>query len=312
VASRVDTSDVSTTPTEGFARVAAAVQPSVVAIRVTTASGGGSGSGVVLDSDGTIVTNNHVVDGAQDVVVSFHDGSTAPATVVGTDPSTDLAVIRAEGVSGLTPITLGTSDAVHVGDSVLALGSPLGLEGSVTAGIVSALHRTVDVGAAGSPALLADAIQTDAPINPGNSGGALVDSAGRLIGINSAIATMGSSTGGQSGSIGLGFAIPVDEMRRVTSALLAGEVPSHAVLGVSMSDSPDGGALVQEVVPGSAADEAGFEVGDVIVAVDGREIGDGTDLAGAIRSQEPGDEVSVTVKRGGEELTLTARLGSAS
>jgi putative serine protease PepD len=308
----VDLTGAGTQPTEPLAQVAAAVQPSVVSVKVTTPQGGAEGSGVILDSNGTIVTNNHVVASATDVTVSFADGSTASATVVGTDPANDLAVIKAENVSGLTPVTLGTTDSVHVGDSVLAIGSPLGLEGSVTSGIVSALHRTVDLsGNEGSTALVGDAIQTDAAINPGNSGGALVDSQGRLIGINTAIAGLGA-TSGQSGNIGVGFAIPVDEVRRVTTALIAGETPTHAVLGVQISDSPDGGALIQVVEPGSGAAKAGLQVGDRVVKVDDRTVDTGTDLAGAIRSHAPGDTVTVTYVRNGQEQTTKVTLDSAS
>jgi putative serine protease PepD len=308
----VDLTGAGTQPTEPLAQVAAAVQPSVVSVKVTTPQGGAEGSGVILDSNGTIVTNNHVVASATDVTVSFADGSTASATVVGTDPANDLAVIKAENVSGLTPVTLGTTESVHVGDSVLAIGSPLGLEGSVTSGIVSALHRTVDLsGNEGSTALVGDAIQTDAAINPGNSGGALVDSQGRLIGINTAIAGLGA-TSGQSGNIGVGFAIPVDEVRRVTTALIAGETPTHAVLGVQISDSPDGGALIQVVEPGSGAAKAGLQAGDRVVKVDDRTVDTGTDLAGAIRSHVPGDTVTVTYVRNGQEQTTKVTLDSAS
>ncbi len=206
----------SSAPTENLAKVAAAVSPSVVSITVEAGQGGDTGSGVILRSDGTIVTNNHVVEAAAGgggaISVKFSDGSTAPATIVGRDPATDLAVIKASGVSGKKPATLGSTGTLHVGDTVLAIGSPLGLEGSVTSGIVSALHRTVALGSdngSGSGASVNDAIQTDAAINPGNSGGPLVDDRGRVIGINSAIASLGQSAGGsQSGNIGLGFAIP--------------------------------------------------------------------------------------------------------
>ncbi|MBA8955492.1 putative serine protease PepD [Actinomadura namibiensis] len=211
------------------ARVAAAVQPSVVSID----TGSGSGSGVVLRADGTILTNAHVVSGADQVTVKFSDGRTARARVLGTDAARDIAVIKAAGVSGLTPVTFGDSDAVRVGDPVLAIGSPLGLDGSVTSGIVSALGRSIQEGDSGGneslppflrdrttrrqQAVIEDAIQTDAAINPGNSGGALVDGAGRLIGINTAIAT----SGGGSGSIGVGFAIPANDARKVAEQIIA-------------------------------------------------------------------------------------------
>ena len=302
--------DSGTKPAEQLAQVAAAVQPSVVSIAIRSAVGSGSGSGVVLSSDGTILTNNHVVESAAqggEITVKFSNGRTAPSTILGRDPQTDLAVVKATGVNDARPVTLGSSKDVNVGDAVLAIGSPLGLEGSVSAGIVSALHRPVRAG----NGTIADAIQTDAAINPGNSGGALVDARGRLIGINSAIATLGGN-GGQSGNIGLGFAIPIDEAKRVADALIAGRSVEHAVLGVQVGDAPDGGALIGPVSPGSGAAEAGIREGDVVTKVGDRTVEDGTDLTAAIRAQQPGDVVTLTVRRGGETLTLEAKLGSAS
>jgi putative serine protease PepD len=205
-----------------LASVAAAVEPSVVSITVRTAGQQVEGSGVVLRSDGLILTNNHVVEDAATggrITVEFSDGRTATATVAGTDPSTDLAVIQAEGVSGLQAATFGDSDALQVGDTVLAIGSPLGLEGSVTAGIVSALHRTFDVDADGQAGTtINDAIQTDAPINPGNSGGPLVNSAGEVVGI----LTANASVSQDAGSIGVGFAIPSNQVEQVASQLTGG------------------------------------------------------------------------------------------
>jgi putative serine protease PepD len=323
-----------TTPTEGLAAVAAAVQPSVVSITVTTSSGGDEGSGIVLRSDGTIVTNNHVVSAAADgggtIEVKFSDGTKAAATLVGRDPSVDLAVIKATGVSGLTPATLGDTSSVHVGDTVLALGSPLGLDGSVSAGIVSALHRTVSVAAETTPrspfgqqqqssagGAVGDAIQTDAAVNPGNSGGPLVDSAGRVIGITTAIATLGSSSG-QSGSIGLGFAIPVEQVRTTADALIAGRTPTHAVLGVSVADATGGtaasgsGALVDQVVAGGAAAKAGLAAGDVVTSVGGTPVENATDLSAAVRSHQPGDAVAVVYTRDGQSKTVQVTLGTAT
>jgi putative serine protease PepD len=211
----------STTETS-LASVAAAVEPSVVSITVRSAGQQVEGSGVVLRSDGLILTNNHVVEDAAQggrITVEFSDGSTATATVAGTDPSTDLAVIQAEGVSGLQAATFGDSDALQVGDTVLAIGSPLGLEGSVTAGIVSALHRTFDVDADGQAGTtINDAIQTDAPINPGNSGGPLVNSAGEVVGI----LTANASVSQDAGSIGVGFAIPSNQVEQVARQLTGG------------------------------------------------------------------------------------------
>lgn len=296
-------------PTQQLAKVAAAVQPSIVSLAVRGAGGAGSGSGVLLRSDGTILTNNHVIQPAAEggsLKVSFADGKTADAEVLGRDPASDLAVVKARNVTGLKPVTLGSSDDVHVGDTVLAVGSPLGLEGSVSAGIISALHRPVNVGST----TLSDAIQTDAPINPGNSGGGLFDSNGRLIGINSAIATLGAA-GGQGGNIGLGFAIPVDAAKAIADQLIRGEQPKHALLGVRIADAPSGGALLESVTPGGPATAAGLRAGDVITKVGDRRIDDATDLAAAVRSHQPGDEVEVTYLRDGRTETTKATLTSA-
>jgi putative serine protease PepD len=208
--------------TQVLARVAAAVQPSVVSVLVTLPNGTEEGSGVILNSTGNILTNAHVVADAANgtITVTFADGSTAKARVIGANTSKDIAVIKAEGVSGLTPATLGSSSTLQVGDTVLAIGSPLGLEGSVTSGIVSALHRDAgkENGAASDSVALGDAIQTDAAINPGNSGGPLVDAAGRVVGISTAIAT----TSSDSGSIGVGFAITIDDAIAAANNLLSG------------------------------------------------------------------------------------------
>jgi putative serine protease PepD len=308
----------STAPSQTLAKVAAAVSPSVVSINVETSNGGDTGSGIILSSDGTIVTNNHVVSAAANgggtISVKFSDGSTAPATIVGRDPDTDLAVIKASGVSGKTAATLGSTGTVHVGDTVLAIGSPLGLEGSVTSGIVSALHRTVLLGSedgSGSGASVSDAIQTDASINPGNSGGPLVDDQGKVIGINSAIASLGqSASGSQSGSIGVGFAIPIEEVRSVTDQLSKGQTPKHALLGVQINDDPNGGALITSVQSGSAAAKAGLQSGDVITQVDQATINDGSSLSEVIRAHNPGDKVTVHYSRGGAARSTTVTLGS--
>jgi putative serine protease PepD len=324
-----------TSPTETLAKVAAAVQPSVVSIKVAASGGTDEGSGVVMTSDGSILTNNHVIAAAASggtITVTFSDGNTAKAEIVGRDASTDLAVIKASGVSGLKPATFGDSNSVHVGDTVLAIGSPLGLEGSVSAGIISALHRPVNVGSdqqqqqqpfgdpfgqqqqqsqGTTPTVLNDAIQTDAPINPGNSGGPLVDATGRVIGINSAIASLSSGGTGQSGNIGVGFAIPVDEAQRVAKQLLNGQKVTHAVLGVSASDVSNG-ARVEQVTTGTGAAKAGLQTGDVITKVDGTTISDATDLTAAIRSHQAGDTVALTYTRGGSTHNTTATLGSAS
>jgi putative serine protease PepD len=221
VATAVSTSAGTGTAGDSLADVAAAVSPSVVAVTVQAGGQEAEGSGVVLTADGAILTNNHVVEAlgsGATITVELSDGTRAPARVVGTDPVTDLAVIQAEGVSGLRPATFGDSDTLEVGDTVLALGSPLGLEGSVTAGIVSALHRTITVGDGRSGETIDDAVQTDAAINPGNSGGPLVDAAGRVVGITTANASV---DGTSAGSIGVGFAIPSSQARQVADRLLA-------------------------------------------------------------------------------------------
>ncbi len=288
------------------AAVSAEVLPSVVSIKGAT----GQGSGIVLDDAGHILTNNHVAELGQDgeLTVVLQDGQSGTATIVGLDPSTDLAVIQVEGLEGLKPVTLGRSADLAVGDQLLAIGSPLGLSGTVTEGIVSALNRPVTAGESG--AAVFEAIQTDAAINPGNSGGALVDSAGRLVGINSAIATLGGS-GGQTGSIGLGFAIPIDQATRIADELIRTGNATHALLGTTVGDVQTGtGATLGEVTSGSAADQAGLRSGDVITKIDGRVIDGSEGLVAAIRSQAPGTEVTLTYVRGGSAATALVALGS--
>src|SRR3954447_5958378 len=236
----VDTPD-SPAPSGSVEAVAAKVLPSVVKIDVSGSQGSGSGSGIILSSDGQILTNNHVVELASGdggtLRVTFNDGTQADAMVLGTDPLTDTALIQAQDVSGLTPATIGKSGSLAVGQSVVAIGSPLGLEATVTSGIVSALNRPVDVGSVGEGnTTVYPAIQTDAAINPGNSGGALVDLNGDVVGINAAIATAGSSAGGESGNIGVGFAIPMDEVMPIVDQMAKGETPTHARLGVKVAN----------------------------------------------------------------------------
>jgi putative serine protease PepD len=273
---------------------------------------------VVISEDGEILTNYHVVEVAEqggEVSVGFNDGSTTTAEVVGTDPMTDLAVIKADDVSGLTPATLGQSGNLDVGEEVVAIGSPFGLEATVTSGIVSALNRPVSVGEQGGGMdTTYPAIQTDAAINPGNSGGPLVNMQGEVVGINSSIRTSSSSLG-QGGSIGLGFAIPLDEVLPIVDQLRQGEAPTHARLGVQVTDaqSQDGlltGAGIADVESGSAADEAGLEEGDVVVKVDDRPITDASSLVATIRGHRPGDTVTLTVVRDGEQQQLEATLDS--
>jgi putative serine protease PepD len=295
--------------------VADKVLPSVVSIDVRAQTGRGEGSGVVLTQDGLIITNSHVIAMATaggQIEVRFNDGSRAPATVIGTDPATDIAVIRADTDRPLTPIALGTSANLEEGQAVAAVGSPLGLSGTVTTGIVSALDRPVRAGGAQSDQnTVIDAIQTDAAVNPGNSGGALVNMNGELVGINSAIASLGS---GNSGSIGLGFAIPVDQARRIADQLIKQGFATRAVLGVSVSDQPDiEGALVRSTEVGGPAEQAGIEEGAVITKVGDRLIEGGDALVAAIRSQAPGETISVTyaARVGEQPTTVDVVLGEA-
>jgi putative serine protease PepD len=298
--------------------VASEVLPSVVKIDVASGATQGSGSGIILTSDGTILTNNHVVEIAEDggqIAVSFNDGTTAEAEIVGTDPLTDLAVIKAEDVSGLKPADLGSSGAVDVGEEVVAVGSPFGLESTVTSGIVSAIHRPVSAGdVPGADSTIFPAIQTDAAINPGNSGGPLVNMQGEVIGINTAIRST-SSLSGTAGSIGLGFAIPIDEAEPIAQQLRAGRTATHAQIGVTVGTGQNeeglpGGAVVRSVTPGSAADQAGLQKGDVITRVNDAIIPSSDTLVAIVRTYRPGDRVQLTVERDGETRTMTLVLGS--
>jgi putative serine protease PepD len=324
-------------PAGSVEQVAAKVMPSVVKLQVDMGGQGDEGSGIVLSGDGLILTNNHVVapaaggdQGAQPTsagstdggeatkTVTFSNGQTAPFTVVGTDPAGDLAVVRAQGVSGLTPITMGSSKDVKVGEQVVAIGSPLGLQGTVTTGIVSALDRPVAAGdGSGGSVSVLDAIQTDAAINPGNSGGALVNMNGELIGVNSAIASMGGdagSGGGQSGSIGLGFAIPADQAKRIAGELVSTGTASHGSLGVQLSsDATKGaGAAIAEVVDGGPAAAAGLPSNAVITKIDGQVIDGPEALLAAVRSRAPGDTVSLTyLDDSGAAQTTQVTLGKA-
>jgi putative serine protease PepD len=296
--------------------VAQKVLPSVVKIDVTGQQGSGSGSGIILTADGTILTNNHVVELAADggsIEVSFDDGTSAEAEILGTDPLTDTAVIRASDVSGLTPATIGKSANLGVGEGVVAIGSPYGLDATVTSGIVSALDRPVNVGSDDQGnSTTYPAIQTDAAINPGNSGGPLVDMTGAVVGINSSIRTAASQSPygqSESGSIGLGFAIPIDEVMPIVDQMAAGETPTHARLGIRVGDD-ESGARITEVTEGSTAAEAGIEAGDVITSVDDRRITGADSLVATIRSYRPGDQVEVTWTRDGESRSATVTLDS--
>ncbi|GAA5089837.1 S1C family serine protease [Nocardia iowensis] len=316
---------VSNAPAGSTQAVAQKVLPSVVMIKVASSRAEGEGSGVVLSSDGLILTNNHVAAGggpSAKMEVVFSDGSSAPATIVGADPVSDLAVIKVSGKSGLTPIELGSSDNLQVGQPVVAIGSPLGLAGTVTTGIVSALNRPVSTQGQGpqNPAganPVIDAIQTDAAINPGNSGGALVDGNGKLIGINTAIASLGAGepgAGQQSGSIGLGFAIPVDQARRVADELIKTGHATYAQIGVKIQalDSING-ARVLEVTPDGPAAKAGIPAGAVVTKLNDRSINTGDALVAAVRSHQPGDKVKVTYtdEQGNNPKTVEVTLTGA-
>jgi putative serine protease PepD len=301
--------------------VADRVLPSVVMISANGATGAGTGSGEVIRSDGYILTNNHVISQAAQgghVEVTFSDGSTAPASITGRDPQTDLAVLHVTPPSGLKVIAIGRSDTLRVGQPVVALGAPLGLGGTVTAGIVSALNRNVHVpGENGDQALLVAAVQTDAAINPGNSGGALVDCQSRLIGVPTAGAAV---PGGGGGSIGLGFAIPVDSAMQIANQLIEHGSVTHSYFGlatapvpgsVSAQGGPPQGLFVQAVQPGGPAAGAGLRPGDVITEIDGQAATSNTQLESLTLTKSPGDTVAVTYLRDGQTATATITLGES-
>ncbi|MBW0018299.1 MAG: trypsin-like peptidase domain-containing protein [Mycobacterium sp.] len=310
-------------PQGSVEQVAAKVVPSVVMLETDLGRASEEGSGIILSPDGLILTNNHVIaaaakppagSAAPKTTVTFSDGRTATFTVVGADPTSDIAVVRVQGVSGLTPIAMGSSSDLRVGQSVVAVGSPLGLAGTVTTGIVSALNRPVSTtGESGNQNTVLDAIQTDAAINPGNSGGALVNMSGQLVGVNSAIATLGAdSQDAQSGSIGLGFAIPVDQAKRIADELISSGKATHASLGVQVTtDKGTPGAKVMDVVQGGAAANAGVPKGVIVTKVDDRPINSADALVAAVRSKAPGDKVSLTFQDNGGSRTVQVTLGKA-
>jgi len=293
--------------------VADELLPSVVQIKVSSAAESATGSGFVFDQAGHVVTNNHVIEMATDegeINVVLQGGAERRATIVGRSPSYDLAVLEVAGKS-LEPASFGRSADLKVGQAVVAIGSPLGLSSTVTSGIVSALDRPVTAGGEGESSYIR-AIQTDAAINPGNSGGPLVDLAGRVIGVNSAIATLGSLSG-QSGNIGVGFAIPIDQVRRTARQILQTGKAVYPVIGASVNTDSDSGAVVSVVNPGTPAERAGLREGDVIVSIDGQRVANGIELIVAIRAHVPGDTVELRYERDGEErgtsLTLAEQVG---
>ena len=315
------TSQSSVSRSDGsVAAVAAQVLPSVVSISTRSNSGAGTGSGFIIRPDGYILTNNHVVSDAANnqgkITVSLNNDQQYSAKIVGRDPSYDLAVIKISA-TGLPALALGNSDEAVVGDQVIAIGSPLGLKGTVTTGVISAKNRPVTAGgnADGESAFI-NALQTDAAINPGNSGGPLVNASGAVIGVNSAIASLGSSFGGQSGSIGLGFAIPINQAKRTAEQLIATGKSSHPILGISLDMNFAGpGAVIpntrRSIIAAGPADKAGLQSGDVITYLDGEKIDNADELIVAIRSHAPGDKVEITFTRNGKSLKTSAILVAA-
>ncbi len=305
-------------PSGSVASIAATALPSVVTIKVATDNGSATGSGWVFDDQGHIVTNNHVVEGATDGTVDLvlSNGKHVEATVVGKDASYDLAALKITGAD-LKPLPIGSSAQLVVGDPVVAMGAPLGLESTVTTGIISALNRPVSAGD-GQNASFINAIQTDAAINPGNSGGPLLNMQGQVVGVNSAIARLPSASGTDtSGSIGLGFAIPSDQVRRTVEQLIRYGKAEHPVIGVRLDTQYDGegvkiaGSGDQPVTPGGPADKAGLKAGDVIVAFEGRPMTEPDELVVAIRSKAVGDEVTLKVRRGTQEFDAKMTLQKA-
>ncbi|WP_369042318.1 trypsin-like peptidase domain-containing protein [Streptomyces sp. Midd1] len=316
-------------PSDSVAGIAAHALPSVVTLHVKGSEEEGTGTGFVLDGRGHILTNNHVIEPAGDsgeISVTFSGGETAKAKLVGHDSGYDLAVVKVTGVSGLTPMPLGNSDSVQVGDPVVAIGAPFDLANTVTSGIISAKERPITAGGEkgdGTDVSYVDALQTDAPINPGNSGGPLLDSRARVIGINSAIRSADNGSdleSGQAGSIGLGFAIPVNQAKRVAEELINTGRATHPVIGVTLdmnytgdgarvgAKAADGGPAVSPRGPGA---EAGVKAGDVITEVDGTRVHSGEELIVRTRAHRPGDHLRLTLRRGGTERTVTLVLGSA-
>lgn len=306
-------------PAGSVEQVAQSVLPSVVSIQVASMMGGEEGSGAIISSDGLVLTNAHVAgDRNSQLQVTLNDGSTHPADLVGADAATDIAVIKIRDVKDLPAISFGDSDQVHVGQSVIAIGSPLGLSSTVTTGIVSALDRPVRASAAGGESSLIDAIQTDAAINPGNSGGPLVDMSGNLIGMNSVIASLSSGTD-QAGSIGLGFAIPSSFAKRVADQLVREGKATQPMLGVSVLRDDLGvapqtsvkGAVISGVNPGGPAERAGLKEGDVVTKLNDRLIDSSDSLIAAVRSHDFGETVTLEVLSQGDsephsvEVTLT-------
>ncbi|ROP38608.1 putative serine protease PepD [Saccharothrix texasensis] len=294
-------------PAGSTEQVAQKVLPTVVQVQVN----GGAGSGFTLSSDGLVLTNNHVVEsaaGGGPIKVQLQDGRSFDAKIVGRDPTSDLAVVKVEDVSGLPTAELGNSGDLRIGQQVVAVGSPFDLNGTVTSGIVSSLNRPVRAGGQqGGVDTVLNAIQTDAAINPGNSGGPLVNMRGQVVGINSAIYSPNSSQSSQGGSVGIGFAIPIDQARRTAKELSETGKANQTVLGVQVGDAPEGGAVVRDVTAGGAAAAAGVKSGDVITKFGDRPIDTSDSLVAAVRSRAPGEKVQLTI---GGNRTVEVTLGS--
>ena len=311
-ANLVDTKNIVERAPDSIAALAARVIPAVVSISVKASSGSDTGSGFFLDSNGYILTNNHVVRSAATIgtiTVELSNGKKYPAKLIGRDASYDLAVLKIDVTSAPT-IQLGNSDNVLVGDAVIAIGSPLGLSGTVTSGIISSKNRAVTTGDGAGESSFINALQTDAAINPGNSGGPLVDATGAVIGVNSAIATLGY--GSQSGSIGLGFAIPINQAKKTADQLIKNGSATYPIMGISVDTRFTGtGALISSetngITPGGPASKAGLKVGDVITKIDGKAIENSDELIVAIRSKNIGDRVKIEYQRNNvtRETTVT-------
>jgi putative serine protease PepD len=304
---------------DSIAGIAARVSPSVVSIDVRSENSGGTGSGFFLDNLGYILTNNHVISSAainnSKITVKLANGKNYSAKLIGRDVAYDLAVIKI-AVTDAPALQLGDSDEVQVGDGVIAIGSPLGLTGTVTSGIISAKNRPVTSGGGTSESSFINAIQTDAAINPGNSGGPLVDLSGAVIGINSAIATTGYGYGGQGGSIGLGFAIPINQARKTADQLIKNGSSTYPIMGVSLDTRYSGnGAKISteagSVTPGGPAERAGIEPGDVIIEIDGKAVGTSDEAIVNVRSHSVGDSIKVKFKRDGVTKEVTLKLIAA-
>jgi len=306
-------SSISRAP-DSIAGIAARVSPSVVSIDAQTPQGGDTGSGFFIQSDGTILTNNHVIEGAVtsggSITVNLVNGKSYPATVMGRDGSYDLAVLKID-VTDSPALQLGNSDTIQVGDSVIAIGSPLGLAGTVTSGIISAKDRPVTSGGGTGQNSFINALQTDAAINPGNSGGPLVDANGAVIGVNSAIASLGSNFASQSGSIGLGFAIPINQAKKTAEQIIKTGKATYPIMGISVDTTFSGAGarittLGSGILAGGPAAKAGLRAGDIIIELDGKSIANSDELVVAIRSHNVGDRVTVKYLRG--SLTLSASI----